>query len=231
MIKRLSTVLLVTTILLAEFNLSFGTEPSQNKTHPLWPPVARKTGTLSGKLYFSEYPYSIGDDGLFTPNYRKERLLQFGTHYLYHDSNLQGFIFWLDFAPSTLFNLTTQYTDITRRFPGGYDHYRFYDLYLDYFQIRTRQFVMSWGVGAKGESTGKLLVGPAVHLTADAYFKKPFSANMRASVGKIGSHWLTQFFLRFNWHYQGNAFYLGYNYYSRGSVNLDGAVLGVSVYF
>ncbi len=204
---------------------------SYAQTSSTWPPAVQQGQPQENEIYFNEYPYSIGDDGLFTFRYRKVRLVQFGTHYLYHDPNMQGFIFWLDAAPCTSFNFSAQYTDITRRFYGGYDHYRFYDLFVDYYQIRTPQLVLSWGAGMKGESTGSFKAGAGIHLTIDYYFKKPFSANVRANAGKIGDNWLTQFFFRFNWHYQGNAFFVGYNYFSRGTTNLDGVILGVSVYF
>lgn len=180
---------------------------------------------------FANYPYFLAAEGLFSMGQRKSFSVMFNGHYFYNSSILQGIHFAGRLSPVPYGSFTFAYSDLTEKLRYRNDHLRLYDLFLNYYRIRTTRWVLWWGVGLKGMQGNDTYNGPGLNLGTEVYPVNPVSAYLNFNFGWLNGQAVTHFLIRGNVHLSRNIFYVGYQRFSAGSSALNGLVVGTGIYF
>jgi len=180
--------------------------------------------------HFSDYPYWIKNEGIYSRRTGKKISIHFAGHYFYNSSVLQGFHINGRIYPLPFLGLEFRYTDLTEKLHTRNDHLRLYDAYINYDRIRSRRWVLWWGLGVKGLQGDDTYHGLSFNFGTEIYPKNPISLNMLLNVGSLNSQTVSEFQIKVNWHIQRDIIYLGYQYFSTGGLVLDGIIFGLGIF-
>jgi hypothetical protein len=182
--------------------------------------------------YFSDYPYAKSDVGLYSSADRanKHFSIKLAGNYFYNSSDLQGFDFKASLCPLPFLGFALDFTDLTEDSGLKNDHIQFYNIFVNYFRGRWQHMSFWWGLGVKGIDGDRNRCGPALNVGTEIYPLKPISLHFNYNIGAVTQNAVGELLLQLNFHLQRSIFYIGYQRYSVGSSNLDGAIAGIGIY-
>ncbi len=180
--------------------------------------------------FYSEFPYAVEDEGLFSQTDGKNFSVNFSAHYFYSEADLDGSGFRMKLSPNPLFTTEIFYTNLTETLTTRNDHLQMYSVFVNYNRFRLNRLALWWGVGLKGLRGDNTNTGFAFNSGGEWYLRKPLSVNFSYSGGFINGTYLPEFFGALNLHINRAALFFGYQYWSAGATSIDGITAGLKVF-
>ncbi len=180
---------------------------------------------------YSDYPYAIPNEGLFSSQVGKSFSLKLTSHYFRHNSNLTGFGFRGRIAPTSYLCFDFYYTNLLEKLDTRNDHLHFYDLIINYYRVRMENWTLWFGLGLKGFKGDDTHNGMEFNAGTEIYPFRPFSLHFNYSIGSIEETGVSELLIKLNFHVNRGKLFVGYQRFATGSVTIDGFIGGIGVYF